>query len=108
MTEKSDETRKKKTNKKPRLPFLPTAPVGMKAPKLKPLNMTAMEISWAAPGELNGPPPVYHVERTDVSFSDAEGQVIRGRRFTGTDYFHFPSSTLPVNTDFTGTGFVSN
>ncbi|KAF5890051.1 usherin isoform X1, partial [Clarias magur] len=61
-----------------------------------------MEISWAAPAALNGPPPVYHVERTDVSFSDAEGRVIRGRRFTGTDYFHFPSSTLPVNTDFTG------
>ncbi|GAA6085001.1 usherin, partial [Tachysurus ichikawai] len=60
-----------------------------------------MEILWAAPTELNGPPPVYHIERTDVSFSDAEGPVIRGRRFTGTDYFLFPSSTLPVNTDFT-------
>ncbi|KAK3537246.1 hypothetical protein QTP70_004660 [Hemibagrus guttatus] len=75
---------------------------GLKAPRLKSLNTTAMEISWAAPAELNGPPPVYHIERTDVSFSDAEGQVIRGRRFTGTDYFRFPSSTLPINTDFTG------
>lgn len=64
-----------------------------------------MGVLWAAPVELNGPPPVYHVERTDVSFSDAEGQVIRGSRFTGTDYFHFPSSTLPLNTDFTGTEF---
>lgn len=82
--------------------FLLPAPAGLKAPRLKPLNTTAIEISWAAPAELNGPPPVYHVERTDVSFSIAEGQVIRGRRFTGTDYFRFPSSTLPINTDFTG------
>lgn len=82
--------------------FLITAPTGLKAPKLRPLNTTAMEILWAAPAELNGPPPVYHIERTDVSFADAEGRVIRGRRFTGTGYFHFPSSTLPVNTDFTG------
>ncbi|KAF7704133.1 hypothetical protein HF521_021205 [Silurus meridionalis] len=80
----------------------PSAPAGLKAPRLKPLNMTAMEIMWAPPAELNGPPPVYYVERTDVSFSDAEGHVIRGRRFTGTGYYLFPSSTLLVNTDFTG------
>lgn len=61
-----------------------------------------MEISWDVPTGLNGPPPVYHVERTDVSFSDAQVQVVRGRRFTGTGYFRFPSSTLPVNMDFTG------
>ncbi|XP_065144388.2 usherin [Paramisgurnus dabryanus] len=81
---------------------LPSAPTGMKAPVLKPSNMTAMKISWDSPAEPNGPPPVYHVERTDVSLSDAQGQVIRGRRFTGSGYFRFPSSTLPVNTDFTG------
>ncbi|TRY59648.1 hypothetical protein DNTS_027391, partial [Danionella cerebrum] len=81
---------------------LPSAPVGLKAPALRPLNMTAMEVSWEAPAEVNGPPPVYHVERTDVSLSDAQGPVIRGRRFTGTSYFRFPSSTLPNNADFTG------
>ncbi|XP_049320201.1 usherin isoform X1 [Astyanax mexicanus] len=80
----------------------PSAPAGLKAPRLNPLNTTGMEISWAAPAELNGPPPVYQVERTDVSLSDAQGQVVRGRRFTGIGYFHFPSSTLPTNTDFTG------
>lgn len=91
-------------------PFLfpvSTAPAGLKAPALKPLNTTAMTISWDAPAELNGPPPVYHVERMDVSFSDAQGPVIRGRRFTGSGYFKFPSSTLPVNTDFTGMGHIS-
>ncbi|KAK1793453.1 hypothetical protein P4O66_011830 [Electrophorus voltai] len=63
-----------------------------------------MGISWATPAELNGPLPVYYVERTDVSFSDTQGMVIRGRRFSGTGYFRFPSSTLPANTDFTDTG----
>ncbi|XP_037397596.1 usherin [Pygocentrus nattereri] len=80
----------------------PSAPAGLKAPKLYPVNTTGIEISWTAPAELNGPPPVYHVERTDVSFSDAQGQVVRGRRFTGTGYFRFPGSMLPVDTDFTG------
>lgn len=78
------------------------APAGLKAPALRPLNVTAIKVSWDAPAELNGPPPLYHVERTDVSLSDAQGQVIKGRRFTGSGYFRFPSSTLPVNTDFTG------
>ncbi|XP_016124971.1 usherin [Sinocyclocheilus grahami] len=81
---------------------LPSAPAGQSAPTLRPLNMTVMKVSWDAPAELNGPPPLYHVERTDVSLSDTQGQVIRGRRFTGSGYFRFPSSTLPVNTDFTG------
>ncbi|RXN19458.1 usherin [Labeo rohita] len=81
---------------------LPSAPAGLRAPALRPLNMTAMKVSWDVPAKLNGPPPLYHVERTDVSLSDAQGQVIRGRRFTGSGYFRFPSSTLPVNTDFTG------
>lgn len=79
-------------------------PAGLRAPALRPLNVTAMKVSWDAPAELNGPPPLYHVERTDVSLSDAQGQVIKGRRFTGGGYFRFSSSTLPVNSDFTGTG----
>ncbi|XP_052001042.1 usherin [Xyrauchen texanus] len=81
---------------------LPSAPAGLRAPALRPLNMTAIKVSWDAPAKLNGPPPLYHVERTDVSLSDAQCRVIRGRRFTGSGYFRFPSSTLPVNTDFTG------
>nr|XP_009291422.1 usherin [Danio rerio] len=81
---------------------LPSAPAGLRAPGLRPLNMTAMNVFWDAPAELNGPPPLYHVERTDVSLSDAQGQVIRGRRFTGSGFFRFPSATLPVNADFTG------
>ncbi|KAK7153113.1 hypothetical protein R3I93_011118 [Phoxinus phoxinus] len=81
---------------------LPSVPAGLRAPALRPLNVTAMKVSWDAPAEVNGPPPLYHVERTDVSLSDAQGQVIKGRRFTGSGYFRFPSSTLPVNTDFTG------
>jgi len=54
------------------------APAGLRAPALRPLNMTAMKVFWDAPAKLNGPSPLYHVERTDVSLSDAQGQVIRG------------------------------
>lgn len=44
----------------------------------------------------------WQVERTDVSLSDPQDPVVRGTRFPGHSYYQFPSSTLPVNTDFTG------
>uniref|UniRef100_A0A4W4GYM7 Usher syndrome 2A (autosomal recessive, mild) n=1 Tax=Electrophorus electricus TaxID=8005 RepID=A0A4W4GYM7_ELEEL len=81
---------------------LPASGRTLPSGQLRPLNTTSMGISWATPAKLNGPLPVYYVERTDVSFSDTQGMVIRGRRFSGTGYFRFPSSTLPANTDFTG------
>ncbi|KTG40571.1 hypothetical protein cypCar_00002776 [Cyprinus carpio] len=99
----TDKPRKRAQNTvRKTLATLQPAPAGLSAPTLRPLNMTVMKVSWDAPAELNGPPPLYHVERTDVSLSDTQGRVIRGRRFTGSGYFRFPSSTLPVNTDFTG------
>ncbi|XP_076156222.1 usherin [Alosa pseudoharengus] len=81
---------------------LPAAPAGLSRPKLTALNMTAMAVSWAPPREMNGPPPLYQLERTDVSLSDPYDPVVRGVRFPGHGYFRFPNSTLPVNTDFTG------
>ncbi|KAG9336281.1 hypothetical protein JZ751_002628 [Albula glossodonta] len=80
----------------------PAAPEGLGPPKLKGLNMTVMEVSWNPPSELNGPPPLYLVERTDVSLSDPLSPVLQGTRFPGHGYFHFPNTTLPVNTYFTG------
>ncbi|KAL2098580.1 hypothetical protein ACEWY4_005060 [Coilia grayii] len=77
-------------------------PDGLSSPKLTALNMTAIAVSWAAPRELNGPPPTYQLERTDVSLSDPFDPVVRGVRFPGHGYFRFPNFTLPVNTDFTG------
>ncbi|KAJ8400312.1 hypothetical protein AAFF_G00396950 [Aldrovandia affinis] len=80
----------------------PAAPEGLGSPKLKGLNVTVMQVSWDPPRKLNGPPPLYHVERTDVSFSDPFAPVLQGTRFPGHGYFKFPNTTLPVNTYFTG------
>ena len=45
----------------------------------------------------------FQLERMDVSLSDPQAPVVRGTRFPGNSYYQFPSDTLPVNTDFTGT-----
>ncbi|XP_062312043.1 usherin-like, partial [Osmerus eperlanus] len=81
---------------------LPAAPAGLLPPKLKPLNETTMQVSWDPPSRPNGPPPLYQVERTDLSLSDSDDPVVRGTRFPGNGYYRFPSDTLPVNNDFTG------
>ncbi|CAL8351742.1 unnamed protein product [Merluccius merluccius] len=80
----------------------PAAPSGLKPPRLRPINESTVHVEWSPPGQLNGPPPVYQVERTDVSLSDPSEPVARGTRFPGSSYYRFPSQTLPVNTDYTG------
>ncbi|XP_069030560.1 usherin [Embiotoca jacksoni] len=81
---------------------LPAVPTGLYSPQLRPVNETTIQINWDPPAQLNGPHPLYQVERTDVSFSDPQGPVVRGTRFPGNSYYQFPSDTLPSNTDFTG------
>ncbi|CAL8404780.1 unnamed protein product, partial [Boreogadus saida] len=81
---------------------LPAAPVGLSPPRLSPVNETTIDVEWSPPAEPNGPPPVYQVERTDVSLSDPRDPVTRGTRFPGHGYYLFPGPTLPVNTDYTG------
>ncbi|XP_077419247.1 usherin isoform X1 [Vanacampus margaritifer] len=80
----------------------PAAPMGLSPPRLFPINESTIQIDWDVPSQLNGPHPMYQVERTDVSLSDPQGPFIRGTRFSGSSYYQFPSDTLPVNTDFTG------
>uniref|UniRef100_W5NGL3 Usherin n=1 Tax=Lepisosteus oculatus TaxID=7918 RepID=W5NGL3_LEPOC len=81
---------------------LAAAPARLSAPTLKGFNMSVIEVSWDQPQELNGPHPLYQVERTDTSLSDPLVPFQRGTRFPGHGYIRFPSSTLPVNTYFTG------
>uniref|UniRef100_A0A3B4TAI5 Usherin n=1 Tax=Seriola dumerili TaxID=41447 RepID=A0A3B4TAI5_SERDU len=83
---------------------LPAAPTGLSPPRLYPVNGTMIQIDWDPPVQLNGPHPLYQLERTDVSLSDPHVPVVRGTRFPGNSYYRFPSDTLPVNTDFTGVG----
>ncbi|XP_039982949.1 usherin [Xiphias gladius] len=81
---------------------LPAAPTGLSPPRLHPLNETTIQIDWDPPVQLNGPHPLYQVERTDVSLSDPQVPVVRGTRFPGNGYYKFPSDTIPRNNDFTG------
>uniref|UniRef100_UPI0037E7E888 usherin n=1 Tax=Semicossyphus pulcher TaxID=241346 RepID=UPI0037E7E888 len=80
----------------------PAAPTGLSPPRLHPVNETTIQMDWDPPAQLNGPHPLYQVERTDVSLSDPLAPVVRGTRFAGNSFYQFPSDTLPVNTDFTG------
>lgn len=61
-----------------------------------------MRLWWLAPEEQNGPPPTYQLERKEPSLSAPSAPMMRGTRFIGHGYYKFPSSTHPVNTDFTG------
>ncbi|CAB1330698.1 unnamed protein product, partial [Coregonus sp. 'balchen'] len=78
-------------------------PAGLSPPRLRPVHGTLMEVTWDPPSQPYGPPPLYQVERTDLSLSDPRDPVVRGARFPGNSYYRFPSDTLPVNSDFTGT-----
>nr|XP_057944950.1 usherin isoform X3 [Doryrhamphus excisus] len=81
---------------------LSAAPTGLSLPRLHPVNDTTIQIDWDVPAQLNGPHPLYQVERTDISLSDPQASFIRGTWFSGNSHYQFPSDTLPVNTDFTG------
>uniref|UniRef100_F6UDP9 Usherin n=1 Tax=Monodelphis domestica TaxID=13616 RepID=F6UDP9_MONDO len=81
---------------------LATAPVHVRAPHVEGINCTVMKISWLPPGELNGPSPIYLLERRETSLPALDTEMIKGIRFIGNGYYKFPSSTLPINTDFTG------
>ncbi|XP_029001116.1 usherin isoform X2 [Betta splendens] len=81
---------------------LAAAPTGLSPPRLQQVDESTILLDWDAPTQLNGPAPLYQVERTDVSLSDPQVPVVRGTRFPRNGYFQFPSDTLPVNTDFTG------
>ncbi|XP_078412490.1 usherin [Cetorhinus maximus] len=81
---------------------LTTAPAGQSAPRVEAVNSTMMKLYWQPPMDMNGPPPVYQLERMDTSLFSHLVHAEKGTRFPGHGYFKFPSSTLPVNTYFTG------
>ncbi|XP_038667644.1 usherin isoform X2 [Scyliorhinus canicula] len=81
---------------------LAAAPAGQSAPRVEAVNSTMMKLYWQPPMDMNGPPPVYQLERMDTSLFSHLVHAEKGTRFPGHGYFKFPSSTLPVNTFFTG------
>ncbi|XP_004700202.1 usherin [Echinops telfairi] len=81
---------------------LAAAPARLKSPFVKGINSTTIYLRWLPPEELNGPSPIYHVERRESSLAAPTTTMMKGIRFMGNGYCKFPSSVLPVNTDFTG------
>ncbi|NXL36266.1 USH2A protein, partial [Glaucidium brasilianum] len=81
---------------------LAAAPRKLSAPRVEGINSTMVKINWNAPEELNGPSPIYQVERMDSSLATLNTEVMKGIRFPGNGYYRFTSSTLPANTYFTG------
>ncbi|XP_069464673.1 usherin [Ambystoma mexicanum] len=82
---------------------LAAAPETLHPPRVKGLNSTSIQVLWNSPEELNGPSPMYQLERMDVSLRTSQHEeVMQGVRFPGHGYYKFHSSTLPVNTIFTG------
>uniref|UniRef100_A0A8B9DBN8 Usherin n=1 Tax=Anser cygnoides TaxID=8845 RepID=A0A8B9DBN8_ANSCY len=81
---------------------LAAAPRKLAAPRVEGINSTMVKIIWSEPEELNGPSPIYQVERMDSSLATLSAEVTKGIRFPGNGYYRFASSTLPANTYFTG------
>uniref|UniRef100_A0A8B9SU76 Usherin n=1 Tax=Anas platyrhynchos TaxID=8839 RepID=A0A8B9SU76_ANAPL len=81
---------------------LAAAPRKLAAPHVEGINSTMVKITWSEPEELNGPSPIYQVERMDSSLATMSAEVTKGIRFPGNGYYRFASSILPANTYFTG------
>ncbi|KAM5238832.1 usherin [Ctenodactylus gundi] len=81
---------------------LAAAPAHLKPPVAEGINSTTMHLRWLPPEEVNGPAPVYQLERREPSLSAPTAAMMRGTRFPGSGYYKFPSSTHPFGADFTG------
>ncbi|XP_029085293.1 usherin isoform X2 [Monodon monoceros] len=81
---------------------LAAAPAQLRPPLVEGINSTTIHLRWQAPEEQNGPSPTYQLERRQAALPAPRATMMKGTRFIGNGYYKFPSSTHPVNTDFTG------
>ncbi|XP_071996224.1 usherin isoform X2 [Engystomops pustulosus] len=82
---------------------LASAPQEIKPPQVEGIDSTVMKITWSAPLKLNGPSPLYQLERIEPSLTiQDQTSFIKGVRCPGHGYVRFPPSSLPGNTYFTG------
>lgn len=73
----------------------------MYKPKFFSVNSSMIRLTWEAPTSLNGPAPLYSVEKTVPSLSYPP-MVVQGTRFPGGGYYLFPPDIIPPNVAFTG------
>ncbi|KAM4814939.1 usherin-like, partial [Thomomys bottae] len=81
---------------------LAAAPARLRPPVVQGLNSTTMHVQWRPPEEINGPTPMYQLERRESSLPAPGAAMTKGIRFMGNGYCKFPSTTHPLGTDFTG------
>lgn len=77
----------------------PSAPAQLRSPMVTGVNRTTVHIRWLPPAEVNGPPPLYHLERRESSLPAAPAAMTKGTCFVGDGYCRFPRTAHP---DFIG------
>ncbi|XP_052056319.1 usherin [Apodemus sylvaticus] len=78
---------------------LAAAPAQLRSPMVTGVNRTTVHIRWLPPAEVNGPPPLYHLERRESSLPAAPAAMTKGTCFVGEGYCRFPRTAHP---DFIG------
>ncbi|XP_052593935.1 usherin [Peromyscus californicus insignis] len=78
---------------------LAAAPAQLRSPTVTGVNSTTVHLWWLPPAEVNGPSPVYYLERRDSSLPAPMAAMTKGTCFVGDGYCRFPRTAHP---DFIG------
>ncbi|GAB1285872.1 Usherin [Apodemus speciosus] len=78
---------------------LAAAPAQLRSPMVTGVNSTTVHIRWLPPAEVNGPPPLYQLERRESSLPAATVAMTNRTCFVGEGYCRFPRTAHP---DFIG------
>lgn len=78
-----------------------SVPAGLYKPKFFSANSSMIRLTWEEPASLNGPAPLYSVEKTVPSLNYPP-LVVQGTRFPGGGYYLFPPDIIPPNVAYTG------
>ncbi|XP_032771366.1 usherin [Rattus rattus] len=78
---------------------LAAAPAQLRSPMVTGVTSTTVHIRWLPPAEVNGPPPLYRLERRESFLPASTAAMTKGTRFMGDGYCRFPRTAHP---DFIG------
>ncbi|XP_055465169.1 usherin [Psammomys obesus] len=78
---------------------LAAAPAQLRSPTVTGVNSTTVRVRWLPPTEVNGPPPLYCLERRVSQLAAPMAAMTKGTCFVGDGYWRFPRTAHP---DFIG------
>ncbi|KFO25414.1 Usherin [Fukomys damarensis] len=81
---------------------LAAAPAQLRPPLVKEIDSSTIHLTWLPPEEVNGPLPLYQLERRASSLPAPVATMMKGTRFPGNGYYKFPSTTHPIGPNCTG------